>query len=179
MQKITDNFLFMPKSSELQLLSRKLGFSRTLFLGDFTCVEEKDKKNLLKEISRIKQKGALVIYRASGEEALRFVLEKTSADIILGMENIHSKDSLHYIRGGLDQILCTAAAVNDKTIGFSFSEILNSAERAKLLSRIMFNIRLCRKYKVKMLFSTFAASEKEMRSAKDLEAFWRVLNGLS
>ena len=40
-----------------------------------------------------------------------------------------------------------------------------------------FNIKLCKKYKVKMYFSTFAKNENELRSAQDLFAFWKVLGG--
>lgn len=174
-----DNFILMPKSSELEMCSRKLGFGRTFFSEDFVITESRSKKDLLEKINRTKQKKMLAICRASDEEELRFILEKTKADIVIGTEKICPKDSLHYVRGGLDQILCKAAVANDKIIGFSFQDILNSENqnRARLLARMMLNIKLCRKYKVKMLFSNFAVSETEMRSAKDLEAFWRVLGG--
>ena len=52
-----------------------------------------------------------------------------------------------------------------------------SFERAKLMNRIRFNLKLCRKYKVKTYFGNFAQQQFEMRSAKDLKSFWLVLGG--
>ena len=106
---------------------------------------------------------------------LRFVLEKSDVDIVYGMETIHPKDSMHFVRGGLDQVLCKIAAEKGKILAFSFSDILNSSSQGKLLARIMFNVKLCKKYKVPMMVCSFAASKEEMRSAKDLQALGRIL----
>ena len=110
---------------------------------------------------------------------LRFALEKTSVDIVMGMENINPRDSVHFVRGGLDQVTCKIAKERGKIIAFSFSDVLNSRDRGKLLARIMFNIKLCKKYKVKMLFSNFSTSLNEIRSAKDLQGFWKVLGKIN
>ena len=118
----------------------------------------------------------IVVFRPLSEEMFRFALEKSSVDIVLGVEYLHRKDSVHYLRGGLDPVLCKIAVLKGKTIGFSFSDILNSSDRSRLLARMMFNIRLCRKFGVKMYFGCFGSSD-ERRSVKDLEAFWRVLGG--
>lgn len=148
--------------------------------GDFgssklvSLIEGKTKKELLSNLKI--NKGKTTVYRALSEEMLRFALERTDVDIVLGMEGIHYKDHTHYPRGGLDQITSKIAAAKGKTIGFSFADILRSKDRGRLLGRMMLNIRLCKKYNVKMVFSSFASSKSEMRSTKDLEAFWRILS---
>ena len=96
------------------------------------------------------------MFRAESEELFRFALEKTTIDIVFGQELINPKDSLHFPRGGLDQITCKIAKEKEKTIAFSFSDILGSGNKGRLLGRIRFNLQLCRKYKVKMLFSNFS-----------------------
>lgn len=170
------NFLLMNKSKELEDLSTELGFEKTFFSGeDFIILDEDFKKNLLRNIDRNKQK--LIIYRAKTDEMLRFALERTKVNMVMGMEQIHLRDSVHFVRGGLDQVLCKIAAEKGKIIVFSFSNLLNTVDKGKLMARMMLNIKLCKKYKVKMLFSTFAVSKMEMRSRNDLEAFWRVLGG--
>lgn len=167
------NFALMQKSKELEEFSVSLGFEKTLFLdADFVLV--KSKQEMLKPNKK------LTIYEAESEkkeaeELLRFALEKSKVNIVFGLEKIHPRDSVHFVRGGLDQILCKIAAERGKTIGFSFSEVLNAEEPRKILKRMAFNIGLCRKYGVKMLFSTFARNKNEFRSARDLEAFFRVL----
>lgn len=105
----------------------------------------------------------------------RKALENKNVDILLNPEKATYKDSLHHRNSGLDQVLCTLANKNGIAIGFSFNEILNARSRYKTLGRMMQNVRLCRKYKVKMVFATFAKNKWELRSKSDMESFARVL----
>jgi RNase P/RNase MRP subunit p30 len=168
-----DNYILMKYSKEIEELSKSLGWERTLFLDrDFIFIETEKKKELLDKVQKTK---LLTVFNAKSEEMLRFALEKTKVDIVLGAEEINPKESLHFVRGGLDQITCKIAHEREKKIGFSFSSILSSKSREKLLRRISFNTKLCKKYKVSMLFSTFARSKEELRNAKDLQTFARQL----
>lgn len=169
-----DNLVLMERSREVESLGKELGFSRTFFLHeDVVLLESKSRKELLQR----SRKGKLLLYRPPTEELLRFALEKSPIRLVVGQELLHEKDSLHYPRSGLDQVLCKIAAEKHKIICFSFAEILNSSNRPQLLARMMFNVKLCRKYKVRVFFSTFARDRWELRSAKDLQAFWRMLGG--
>lgn len=171
-----DDYVFMKKSIEIENLAAELGFTKVHFLdSDFVLLKGKTQKELLTEIENARNKRLKTIFKADSEEMLRFALEKNGVDIVYGMENIHPKDSLHFVRGGLDQVLCKIAAEKGKILAFCFSEMLNSTERGKLLARIMLNIKLCKKYKVAMILGSFAVSQEEMRSAKDLEALGRIL----
>lgn len=173
-----DNFLLMKRTDELELLSRKLGFDKILFLeSGLVLITTSDKKKLLQEIKVARQKGFFTIYQPRTEEMLRFAMEKTPIDIVVGFESINPKDSLHYVRSGLDQIYCRIAKEKNKILGFSFSEILNSSNQSKLIARMTFNLKLARKYQLKVIFGNFSREKDEMRSAKDLEAFFRVLGG--
>lgn len=172
-----DNLLLMQKSEELETFSKELGFTNSFFNEDFVLIKEENKKQLLKKIKDAKRKKKKVVYHPHSEEMLRFVLERTAIDMIIGTENIHPKDSTHYLRGGLDQVLCKIAAKNKKVIGFSFNKILNFRDKSRLLARMIFNIKLCKKYKVRTFFSNFSVSKEEVRSAKDLSSLWRILGG--
>ncbi len=168
--------MFMKKSAEVEKLAAELGFTKVHFLeNDFMALKGKTPSELLKEIGNARSKKLKTAFKAESEEMLRFALEKSQVDIVYGMEQIHAKDSVHFVRGGLDQVLCALAAEKGKIIAFSFNEILNSSERGKLLARIMFNVKLCKKYKVPIVWCSFASTELEMRSAKDLQALGRVL----
>ena len=171
-----DNIILTKENTEIESLSKEFGFARTLFIEkDFILLETTSKKEILDTISRAK--GKPIFYRATDEETLRFVLERTPIKVIFGTEFIAAKDSLHHVRGGLDQVLCKIAAEKGKIIAFSFHDLLQANNKGALLARMKFNIKLCQKYKVKTFFSTFAKSKWELRSAKDLEALWRVLGG--
>ena len=165
------NYLLIKKTEELEKLSKQLGFTKTFFLEDFNIIKSSTKKGILKEIKQNK----INLLIASTEELLRFALEKTSVDIVMGMEKIHPKDSVHFVRGGLDQVLCKIARDKKKIFSFSFSDILNSSSRGKLMGRVMFNLKLCKKYNVNVIFSNFSSIKEEMRARKDLEVFLQIL----
>lgn len=170
------NIILTTPNPQIEQLSTQLGFDKTLFLErDLISLEGDNKKEILQAIDRAHGKKLKVIYTATSEDMLRFIIEKTHVDIVMGMERIYEKDSLHFVRGGLDQILCTFAKDKNKTIGFSFTDMLHATNHPQLLRRIMFNMSLCRKYKVPILFSNFSTDLSEMRSAKDLAALERVL----
>ena len=105
----------------------------------------------------------------------RKALSNKNTDILLSPEKTRKKDFIHSRNSGLNHVLCKLAKENNIAIGFSFNEILKSKERNKLIGRMMQNIKLCRKYKVKMIFASFAKNKFEMRAAKDLLSFCRVL----
>lgn len=171
-----DNIILLKENQEIAELSAKLGFTRTLFIDkDFILLETKSKKEILDAISRAK--GKPIFYRATDEDTLRYVLERTPIKMVFGMEYIAVKDSVHHVRGGLDQVLCKIAAEKGKIVAFSFHDLLQANNKGALLARMKFNLKLCQKYKVKTFFSTFTRNKWELRSAKDLEALWRVLGG--
>ncbi len=171
-----DNYLLLEKEEALSSLSTSLGFSNTFFRGtDFEIVLANSSQDLLVKAKALKQKKKLVFYKPTSEDLLRFALEKAPIDGVILVEEIHPTNSVHFIRGGLDQVLCTIAAANGKAVVFSFSSVLNSPARAKLLGRMIFNFSLCRKYGVKTIFSNFSQEKMEMRSSADLQAFERIL----
>ncbi len=171
-----ENILLMPAQPEIETLSARLGFSRTMFQGrDFQYLQGEDRRKISRETARAIQQRKLSLVRVSSPEMLRFLLEKTAVSKILGMEQLFAKDSVHYPRSGLDQVLCRLAAGRKVTLAFSFSDILHSPNRPQLLGRMSFNLALCRKYGVKIVFSNFSAAKEDLRSAADLQSFGRVL----
>ncbi|MDP3639605.1 MAG: hypothetical protein Q8R53_00175 [Nanoarchaeota archaeon] len=173
------DFVLLEKNAAIEQLAQSLGFSLVLFSGqDFVHLSGEKKTVLLQDLKKAQQQKLLSVYKAHDSETLRFVLEKTPADMVYGLERLYERDSFHYPKSGLDHILCKIAAERGKTIAFAFSDILNAQEKAALLRRMAFNIRLCKKYKVNMFFGSFAQRREEMRSRKDLETFFRLLEHL-
>ena len=66
---------------------------------------------------------------------------------------------------------------NYSDINPSISDILNatSEERLKIMGRMIQNVKLCKKYRVKMIFSSFANTKYELRSEAILTSFSRIL----
>ena len=168
--------MVMKKSGEAEKLSKSLGFNKTFFVDeDFVILSNLSQKDLLKQASKAKQKKLKVVYKPESEEMLRFALEKAPIDVVFGAEKINLKDSLHFLRGGLDQVTCKIASEKEKNIGFSFRELMDAQNKGRLLGRMKLNASLCRKYRVKVVFLTLFEKTEEMRSAKDLQLFQRLL----
>ena len=112
---------------------------------------------------------------AEEENAIRKAAEDKNTDILLVQDSGRARDKVSSRDSGLNQVICKLAYDNKIAIGFSFSEVLNSKEKHKIIGRMMQNIRLCRKYKVKMILASFANNKWEMRAPRDLISFGIVL----
>jgi len=125
-----------------------------------------DSKNIIKA----KKLAKLVIYKSTGND--RHAIEKSKANVIFDLGTIATKDSMHHRNSGLNHVLCKLANKNNVIIGFSFSSILNieGIIRSQILGRMIQNIRLCRKYKVKTIIASFAEKPYELRSCSDLKS---------
>lgn len=109
----------------------------------------------------------------------RFIFEHSFSKglIMFELEGIAKYDSLHSRHSGLNHILCRLAEKNNIALGVSFSQLLNSSppKRPEILGRAMQNIRLARKYKMKIKLASFARNPYEMRACNDLLSLGTVL----
>ncbi|MBI5872450.1 hypothetical protein HZB88_05225 [archaeon] len=74
--------------------------------------------------------------------------------------------------------LCRELQKEKTAVAFSLSEIINAKEKWKTMSRMMQDIRMCRKYKIKMLFASFAKSPEEQAGSYELYSLARMLGML-
>lgn len=115
------------------------------------------------------------IIMGSSEKINRKAVEDKSVDILMSPEMEVEKDKVHQRVSGLNQVLCKLANKNKVAIGFSFSDLLNSKEKDKVIGRMVQNVHLCRKYKVKMVLCSFAKDKWEMRAPLDLASFGVII----
>jgi len=100
----------------------------------------------------------------------RKVVDNKFVDILFHPEKNQRKDSFHFRSSGIDEVICKIAKKNKISIGFSFSEILNNKDQPTFFGRVMAAVKICRKYKVPILFASFALNEHEQRQTPDLLA---------
>ena len=132
---------------------------------NFNRLKDQVKKNSDKEI----------IFTSNDDDLNRKVLEKLKVQILL-LNVSNRKDKMKQRDSGFNQVLAKIAKKNNITIGINFDEIVeskNAIEKAKIISRIKQNIRLCNKNKVKMKF--LAIDSKNERNAHDLKAIGLTL----
>jgi len=125
--------------------------------------------------SEIQKTKELVVVQGGNDKINRLAVENRNVAVLLSPEKGKSKDFMFSRNSGLNQVLCKLAAKNHVSIGFNFSDILDSKEKRKILGRMAQNVRLCKKYKVKMIFSSFARSKYELRSEAILASFAKIL----
>lgn len=143
---------------------------------DITCIEGWGYKGeILKKIPKHAMKEKLIVIQGGDDEINRLALSSRFVDILLDPHLGYRKDTMHQRNSGLNQVLCTLAREYHVAIGFSFSSILHSKQRAKDMGRIIQNIHLCRKYKLSMVIGSFAQDPWDVRNEKDLQAFFKVL----
>ncbi|MCD4759441.1 hypothetical protein K8R33_00965 [archaeon] len=130
--------------------------------------------------NEIQKSKGLIIVQGGDLKLNRLAVETKKVDILLSPEKNDKKDFMFFRNSGLNQVLCKLAAKNNVAIGFNFSSLLNSVckERSKILGRMRQNYRFCKKFKVRMVFSTFAKDKYELRSEDLMKVFGRVLGKL-
>src|SRR3989344_1223899 len=118
-------------------------------MEQYTLIEA---KNLMDLRRRLVNASGIIIVQGGDEIINRYALEDNKINILLNPENNKNRDFMHARNSGLNQILCRLANKNNKPIGINFNSLLemNEIERIYALGRIMQNIKLCRKYKVKV-----------------------------
>jgi len=122
-----------------------------------------------KEITAFRQVVDLIAFVGGTVQANKFAVSTKGIDILL---NPTSNKKFEF-----DQNLAHIAQENDVKIGFLFSEILNTKgfSRMKTFRNYAFVCNLLKKYKVKTFFFSGARHEFELRSSKDLRAFYVML----
>jgi len=124
-----------------------------------------------KNPARAKNKVDFII----SDEDARSSFEGREVDIVFGLEAKAKSDFTRQRNSGLNQVLCEIAAKKGKIYGFNFRDVLAAKNRAAIMGRMMQNMMLCRKYKIKTIIFSGAKEPIEMRNPKDLKLFFEIL----
>ncbi len=110
-------------------------------------------------------------------ESNRKLIESRKVKVLISPHLGVRKDFMSFRNSGLNDVLCKLAKKNKVSVGFYFSEILNSSgfTRAEVLSRMRQNVRLCGKYGVSMSIFSLAKEPYELRAKDALVCFGRIL----
>ena len=132
---------------------------------DAVIIQTSDLNDLNSKIAKISARKKIVIVEGNTDLINRKALENKNVFMLLSPEKIRKQDSINFKNSGLIQVLCEIARKNSKIIGINLAEILNEGgemkpdiEKAKITGRIMQNVKLCRKYKCKIIL--LSCSEK-------------------
>ena len=133
---------------------------------DFNIISAKNPSDINKSVKN----GYFNIVIGGNEEINRRALENKNIRLLLDPET-NDEDFMHSRNSGLNQVLAKLAKKNNAAIGFSINRLLkiSNEERTDLLGKIMQNIMLCNKYKVKMYIINFINNDLDKRNINDLK----------
>lgn len=167
----------IPKNNEEEFIkiAQRLGTKKLLFLYN---KKEKDLKELQKT-TKIKLFSGLI--DSQKDNSLNFAkgerknVENKKIKFLYGFENLEQKDSLHYRRSGINQVIGKLIKNKEKILVIDMEKIFEKKNNSMLLGRIQFNLRMAKKYKLNLIIASFAKKPRNLRSGKDYEALIRTL----
>lgn len=138
--------------------------------GYFIDSEEKEVRRIIDTLKGKKEKKIIAVM-GRDEEFNRRVLETCKISLLVSPERL-GKDSLKQRGSGLNHVLAKIAAKNNISIVINFSSIPeDKKQRALTLSRIIQNIKVCRKANCKIKIATFAETDEQLRNERELKSF--------
>ncbi len=174
--------IVFPKNNEKEFIemAQRLGYGSLCFVYDRPDTKKystrlhiyKGVLATVRTVGRFRNSD-LVLVKSSGQD--RLAVEKAKPDVIFSLEGSKKSDFIHQRNSGLNHIMCRLASQNNVAVGFSFDLLLGTRMRSRAMGRMMQNIRLCRKYKVRTVIASFASSPYRMRSPHDLESLFTTL----
>jgi RNase P/RNase MRP subunit p30 len=185
------DFFLGARNDNVEQTAKALGFDRVYFIKETENISDIQKDSeydgvLIKSgdvalMRRLIDKASafykIIFVLGTNDLINRAALEHKKASALVSPEFNRVYDYVHYRNSGLNQVLCKIARDNNKMIMINFGEILSKEkqERAVLLGRIIQNIELCRKYKVKLRIANFSSDSGMIRSVSELGAFCRAI----
>ena len=121
------------------------------------------------------QQSKLLVAKSSGNDIP--IIESKKVKLIYGFEESQTKDYLHQRASGLNDAICKLAGHNNVAIGLSYDSLINNNARNNhlLIGRMIQNIRLCQKYKVKMIIGSFSENPYSLRSPSEITSMFKLL----
>tara|TARA_Y100000310_G_C20151777_1_gene565088 strand:- start:57 stop:518 length:462 start_codon:yes stop_codon:yes gene_type:complete len=141
-------------------------------MNNFELVLEKDFEKTRKKIRDNSNKK--IIFSGLDDELNRKVLEKEDIDILL-LNQSGRNDKMKQRNSGFNHVLAKIAKKKNVLIGINFDEIIDSGKKKKadILGRVMQNIKICNKNKLKMKF--ILLNNQNKRNQYDFNSLGLVL----
>ena len=140
-----------------------------------------DAKGNEKETRKIvdSQKGKKMILAVVGNNNVfnRRVLETMNVDYLVNPEKLEKRDTLKQRDSGMNHVTAKIAAKKGISLVFDMSELmcLDQRERAIRFSRIIQNLKICRKACCKIKVASFARCDNSLVSRQNRENFLLTL----
>lgn len=161
-----------PESLHFQLVSKKEDVKNFDSDGILIDADEKECRRTI-EFIKAKNKQIKIAVLGRDDEFNRRALETLKINYLVSPELNDQKDSLKQRASGMNHVTAKIAAGKKIVIIEGINFILSQSDKkskARLISRIIQNIKIYRKAKCEIKFATFAKSEEELLDEKQIAA---------
>jgi RNase P/RNase MRP subunit p30 len=169
----------IPNNNEEDFIkvAEALGTQGVLFLyekkeKDLNELRKKTKLKLFSGIISLKGNSNAKVVFAKGEQNN---VENKQMRFLYGFETLEQKDSLHYRRSGINQVVAASMKQKEKVLVLDMEKILRSREPEQMLGRMQLNLELARKYKLNLIICSFATVPENLRAQEEYAALIRTL----
>jgi len=163
------NSIFLKKISSKKEISEKDDSDGYLI--------DSDEKETRKIADSFRQKNQKKIIAVLGRDDAynRRIIETMNINYLVSPERDYKekKDTLKQRDSGINHVLGKIAKEKNIPIVINISELikLKKSDKSRIISRIMQNIKICRKTKCQIKIATFASDKTELQNEHDLRAF--------
>lgn len=178
----TDIILFKEKNSVyLKEISTRREIQKDDNCDGYLINAKGNEKETRKIVESLKAKDFKIGVIAYENQYNRRVIETMKIDYLIGVEKENKKDTLKQRDSGLNHVIVKLAKKKDISIVINLNEIIkiNSFEKAIILSRIIQNIKVCRKAGCEIKIASFARNKEELINKKEREVFLFALGASS
>ncbi|MCF7866430.1 hypothetical protein K9L67_02480 [Candidatus Woesearchaeota archaeon] len=156
-------------------IAEKLDIKELIFLynnkeADLTKIQEKTKIKIL--TGKLDKKNPKQTTFCKGT---RQNIEDKNCTHIYGLETIEEKEHYHYRKSGMNQVHAKLIKEKNKTLVFDIEKILESKEPEKILGRMKQNLKLAKKYDLKIIICSMATKPENLRTTKHYQALIKTL----
>ncbi|MFA6022809.1 MAG: RNase P subunit p30 family protein [Candidatus Pacearchaeota archaeon] len=122
-------------------------------MENYILIKSQNTDEVRKQIEKNYKQGIKIAVLGGNDEFNRKILENKKVSLLVSPESGIKNDKLKQLDSGLNQVLCKIANENNISIGIDIKGLLSQKEeeRIKRIARLLQNIDLCKKYKVKVI----------------------------
>ncbi len=137
--------------------------------GFLLDMEEKEAR---RTIESLRGKNKVIALLARDDEFNRRALETLKINYLISLENNPGKDNLKQRSSGFNHVLAEIAKKNkiDLVVGISTLFSLPVKKRALFISRIIQNVKICRRSKLNLKIVSLAKNEEELLDENQLRS---------
>jgi RNase P/RNase MRP subunit p30 len=114
-------------------------------------INQENYEQARRQIEKLAKNKEKIIVQGKDIEFNRKILENKKVSVLI-LSHINKKDKLKERDSGLNQVLCKLARENGITLAIDMKELVieDKKEKAKILGRIIQNLKLIKKFKNKL-----------------------------